>query len=119
MSLIENETTSHPEPSTPPIEEYLILPLYEIGAVKLGEVRLKLHDTHPEAPLSPIYIDLRLLRRFPYAKRIAVEVYQELLKLLQFNLLPDIPTAATPLVSSLSNKLNIGMVTPRTDSKKH
>lgn len=31
----------------------------------------------------------------------------------------DVPTAATPLVSSLSDRLGVGMVTPRTDAKVH
>lgn len=33
--------------------------LFELGAVKFGEFRLKLHETHPEAPPSPIYFELR------------------------------------------------------------
>lgn len=93
--------------------------LYEIGAVKFGQFKLKLHDQFPEAPLSPIYIDLRLLRRFPEAKKSAVDAYEELIKPLKFDLLADIPTAATPLVSSLSDRFGVGMITPRADNKKH
>lgn len=37
--------------------------LFEIGAIKFasrpGEFRLKLHETHPDAPLSPIFFNLR------------------------------------------------------------
>lgn len=33
--------------------------LFNIGAVKFGAFRLKLHETHPDAPLSPIYFNLR------------------------------------------------------------
>jgi uridine monophosphate synthetase len=93
--------------------------LFRIKAIKFGEFKLKLHDTRPEAPLSPIYIDLRVLRRFPDAKSIAVSAYEELIQGLEYDLLADVPTAATPLVSSLSDRLAIGMVTPRTDSKTH
>src|SRR6185369_17238799 len=92
--------------------------LFEIGAVKFGDFKLKLHDTNPEAPLSPVYIDLRILRRFPKAKMAAVDVYKELLKPLKFDLLVDVPTAATPIVSSLSDKMNVGMITPR-EAKTH
>ncbi|MDP3994573.1 MAG: hypothetical protein Q8P91_01970 [bacterium] len=99
--------------------EALSAQLFEIGAIKFGAFRLKLHDTHPEAPLSPIYIDLRMLRRFPQAKLAAVNVYCELIAPLKFDLLADIPTAATPLVASLSDRLKIGMITPRTDAKAH
>src|SRR4030043_668582 len=100
-------------------ESQLCLQLFYIGAIKFGDFRLKLHDKHPEAPPSPVYIDLRLLRREPEAKAAAVDVYLELLKPLEFDLLADVPTAATPLVSSLSDKLGIGMITPRSDVKNH
>lgn len=93
--------------------------LFQIGAIKFGQFKLKLHEKSPNAPLSPVYIDLRALRRFPKAKSIAVDVYQELLQPLKFDLLADILTAATPFASSLSDRLEVGMITPRTDSKTH
>ena len=101
------------------VQETLSKELFDIGAIKFGAFKLKLHDLHPEAPLSPIYIDLRMLRRFPQAKLAAVNVYQELVSPLKFDLLADTPTAATPLVASLSDRLGIGMITPRTDAKAH
>jgi hypothetical protein len=42
--------------------EQLAVELLNIGAIKFGNFRLKLHEKNPDAPLSPIYIDLRLLR---------------------------------------------------------
>ena len=100
-------------------QEALSAQLFDIGAIKFGSFKLKLYDAHPEAPLSPIYIDLRMLRRFPQAKLAAVNAYQELVSPLKFDLLADVPTAVTPLVASLSDRLGIGMITPRTDSKTH
>ena len=100
-------------------QQNLSLQLFEIGAVKFGSFKLKLHDTHPKAPLSPIYIDLRVLRRTPAAKDAAIKVYEELVRPLKFDLIADIPTAATPLASSLSDKLKVGMITPRADKKTH
>ncbi len=100
-------------------QQELSLHLFDIGAVRFGAFKLKLHDTHPKAPLSPIYIDLRVLRRTPKAKAAAIKVYEELVKPLTFDLLADIPTAATPLTSSLSDKLKVGMITPRADKKTH
>lgn len=108
----------HPEGLTE-AQEALSSQLFEVGAIKFGNFRLKLHDKNPEAPLSPVYIDLRILRRFPEAKTAAVRVYEELVQPLRFDLLADVPTAATPLVSSLSDRLGVGMVTPRTDAKVH
>ena len=116
MREIELGDPSHSEGLTEAQEE-LAQDLFEIGAIKFGEFTLKVHQSHPEAPLSPIYIDLRMLRRFPDAKSKAVDVYQELLKPLPFELIADIPTAATPIVSSLSDRLGVGMITPRMGSK--
>jgi uridine monophosphate synthetase len=33
--------------------------LFDIGAIKFGAFKLKLHEKHPDAPLSPIYLNLR------------------------------------------------------------
>lgn len=108
----------HPEGLTQ-TQEQLSRQLLNIGAIRFGSFRLKLHDQNPEAPLSPVYIDLRILRRFPEAKAAAVDAYQELVRPLKFDLLADVPTGATPLVSSLSDRLATGMITPRTDNKTY
>ncbi len=113
-----SENDAHPEGLTDH-QEKLLVSLFDIGAIKFGDFRLKLHETYPDAPLSPLYIDLRMIRRFPETKRAAVEAYRELVAPLSFDLLADIPTAATPVVASLSEVLNIGMITPRTDAKSH
>ncbi|MCL4418560.1 orotidine-5'-phosphate decarboxylase [Patescibacteria group bacterium] len=94
--------------------------LLEIGAVKFGAFKLKLHEKNPTAPLSPIYIDLRVLRSAPpEIKLLACKVYRDLMKNLSFDLLADVPTAITPIVSVLSQITGIPMVTPRTDKKSY
>jgi len=100
-------------------QEALALDLFEIKAIKFGAFKLKLHEKVPEAPLSPIYIDLRILRSFPKALRRTVEALKELIIGLDFDLLADIPTAATPLVAVLSYELEIPMISPRKDEKTH
>lgn len=40
-------------------QEYLALELFDIGAVKFGAYELKHHETDSDAPLSPIYFNLR------------------------------------------------------------
>jgi orotate phosphoribosyltransferase len=35
------------------------LRLFELGAVKFGDFDLKLHEHHPDAPLSPFFLNLR------------------------------------------------------------
>jgi len=42
-------------------KEKLALDLFGLGKIKFGAFKLKLHEKNPDAPLSPIYIDLRNL----------------------------------------------------------
>jgi len=94
--------------------------LFEIGAIKFGAFKLKLHDKNPSAPLSPIFIDHRVLRSAsPEVKLLACRVYQGLMKDLQFDVYADVPTAITPIVSILSQITGVPMITSRTDKKTH
>ena len=90
------------------------------GAVKFGAFRLKLHETQPDAPLSPIYVDLRVLRSFPDALDTAVAALAEMIdaRELRFTRYADIPMAATPLVAVLSHLTRVPMITPR-EAKTH
>ncbi len=97
----------------------LAFALFDIGAVKFGSFKLKLHEKNPDAPLSPIYIDLRILRSFPEAMDLAVSVYEKLTNGIKFDMYADVPTAATPIVAVLSHKTRIPMISPRKDEKTH
>jgi uridine monophosphate synthetase len=90
------------------------------GAVKFGAFRLKLHETQPDAPLSPIYVNLRVLQSYPDALDAAVAALAELLaaRKLEFIRYAGIPMAATPLVAVLSHITRIPMLTPR-EPKTH
>jgi uridine monophosphate synthetase len=101
------------------IKKKLALGLYDIGAIKFGAFRLKLHETKPDAPLSPIYIDLRVLRSFPDVMDSAVSVYADMTKRLKFDIYADVPTAATPIVAILSHETRIPMISPRKDEKQY
>ena len=94
--------------------------LLAVGAVKFGAFRLKLHETKPDAPLSPIYINLRVLRSFPDAMDAAVDALAELIETdgIAFTRYADIPMAATPLVAVLSHVTRVPMITPR-EPKTH
>ncbi|HEY8325952.1 MAG TPA: hypothetical protein VIG77_15745 [Ktedonobacterales bacterium] len=85
------------------------------AAVKFGAFRLKLHETQPDAPLSPMYVDLRVLRSYPDALDAAVATLQELIDAdhLLFTRYADVPMAATPMVAVLSHLTRIPMITPR------
>jgi uridine monophosphate synthetase len=101
------------------LEQRLAEFLIRIEAIKFGAFRLKLHEKNPEAPLSPIYVDLRLLRSYPDAMDVAVDTYIELTKGLKMDLYADIPTAATPMVALLSHRTRIPMISPRKGEKEH
>jgi len=94
--------------------------LLSTHAVKFGEFRLKLHEKQPDAPLSPIYIDLRMLQSYPDALDAAVAALAELIRLheLNFACYAGIPLAATPLVTLLSHQTRVPMITPR-EAKTH
>lgn len=93
--------------------ERLATALAETGAVKFGAFRMKLHQERPDAPLAPIYVDLRVLRSFPDEMDVAVDIYRRLLSGLQFDLLADVPIGSSPFVAVLSHLMRLPMVTPR------
>lgn len=95
----------------------LALELMKIGCIKFGSFKLKLHEKNPDAPLSPIYIDLRLLRSYPTTRAKAVDAFRNMLECQEFDLIADVPTAATPIVSILAHEMRVPMITPRNDNK--
>ena len=100
-------------------QEELAAGLMQIGAIRFGNFKLKLHEKEPDAPLSPIYVDLRILRSFPQTLDAAVQVYQQLSDGIAFDIYADVPTAATPITSVLSYKTRIPMISPRLDKKQY
>ena len=93
--------------------------LFETGAIRFGQFRLKLHEKQPDAPLSPIYVDLRVTRSFPSAFGEIATLYQEMVGALSFDVLADVPTAATPIVAVLSYLMKVPMISPRLEVKEH
>lgn len=93
--------------------------LFEIGAVKFGAFRIKLHETQPDAPLSPIYINLRILRSYPHALAYVAALLDKISRPLSFDLMADIPSAATPIVAVLSHYNGKPMISPRKESKSY
>jgi uridine monophosphate synthetase len=93
--------------------------LFEIGAVKFGAFRIKLHETNPDAPLSPIYINLRILRSYPHALAYVAALLDKISRPLSFDLMADIPSAATPIVAVLSHYNGKPMISPRKESKSY
>lgn len=87
------------------------LSLFNIGAVKLDKVgfRLKLHETNPNAPLSPIFFNLRDADNpkpgpmTPWAYRTAAALLDELVDRveIEFDYFASIPNAGDPFVDAL------------------
>lgn len=102
-----------------PSQQELAVGLMKIGAIRFGNFRLKLHEKEPDAPLSPIYVDLRIVRSFPEIIDPVVQVYQQLSEGIIFDAYADVPTAATPITAVLSYKTKIPMISPRSDKKRH
>jgi orotate phosphoribosyltransferase len=94
--------------------------LLATSAVQFGAFRLKLHERQPDAPLAPIYVNLRVLQSFPDAMDATVEALRELIeaRALRFTRLAGIPMAATPLTAVLSHVTRMPMLTPR-EPKTH
>lgn len=83
--------------------------------------RLKLHQANPDAPLSPVYVNLRLLQSYPRAMARVVSVYRHLLgrEFSAPELLAGIPHAGTPITACLMMATGIPMITPRPETKTH
>ncbi len=118
LSAHEIDREKHPEGFTP-AQESLLTEMMRIGAVKFGDFKLKVHKQHPDCPLSPVYFNLRELIRFPGAKQLAARVYEDMLVQHDFDLLAGVPTAATPIASTVADNFEVGLVTPRADKKAY
>jgi uridine monophosphate synthetase len=76
---------------------------FDLGAIKFGAFRLKLHEKQPDAPLSPIYANLRTADHpknpgplTNEAMDLIGDLYEEVLDLDSFDCFADIPEAGTP-----------------------
>ncbi|MBI4050453.1 MAG: hypothetical protein HY396_00550 [Candidatus Doudnabacteria bacterium] len=75
--------------------------------------KLKLHEKNPDAPLSPFYLNFRLLRSFPRTLQNTALLFKDMCCNMSFDVVADVPTAITPVVAVLSQILDIPMITPR------
>lgn len=98
-----------PRPELPAVAESL----WRANCVKFGHVKLS------GGSESDIYFNLRVLKSFNNYKTTIVDVYERLTDGLEFDFIADIPQAVTPYVSSLCDRLGIGQITPRTETKDH
>jgi uridine monophosphate synthetase len=105
--------------STDAARQAVATALFSAGVIRFGAFRLKLHETVPDAPLSPFYIDLRLVRSYPDLMDKVTDLFVDLMRGLTFDLIADVPTAGTPFAAIVAHKLRKPMITPRMGGKQH
>ncbi|KPJ72603.1 hypothetical protein AMJ48_03065 [Parcubacteria bacterium DG_74_1] len=81
--------------------------IYNRGAVKFGAFKLKLHEKNPDAPLSPIYVTLRLPPEGPLTDGDIEDIGQAIYVMVQqagveFDLVGGIPRAGEPIAKAVS-----------------
>lgn len=104
------------------LQKKLALKLMKVGAIQFDFEkgwRLKLHEQNPDAPLSPFYIDLRVLPSCLDAKEEAVSALIEQAKGLEYDCIAGVPLAAVALASSMADRVGKPQITPRVDKKTH
>lgn len=117
MTYEAQHNPQNPEDLTD-IQEELATALFETGAVKFGDFKLKLHDKFPDVPLSPVYFDLRVLPLYPRAMWKVAEVYSEMgKKNAVFDVCLGIPDAGTPLATAFSLMTDTPQVVLRKETK--
>jgi orotate phosphoribosyltransferase len=81
--------------------ERLDLRLFKAAAIKLGSFKLKLHEKWPDAPLSPIYINIRNMPPGVYA--LMADIFDALIAKegIEYDYILGIPKAGDPIAEAL------------------
>lgn len=91
----------------------LALALFDIGGTKFGAFKLKLHETQPDAPLSPIYLNLRTPDN-PKPGPLTPEIFRSIGQILvqtvadadlRYDAVVGIPNAGNPFVEAFLDAL--------------
>lgn len=97
------------------MNKQLAVNLYDIGAIKFGEFKLK------SGISSPIYIDLRLLASHPETLALVAQEMNNLIEksATTYDILCGVPLTGIPLATAYSLKNNKPMIMCRKEAKEH
>lgn len=99
---------------------YLSYLLFREEAIKFSNEGFKfnLHDKYPEVPLSPNYVNFRDVLRNTFIRNLIADLMLPIVKEINPDLLVDLPQSISPLVTTLSDRTGINIITIRSEALK-
>jgi len=91
----------------------LITKLFDIGAIKFGQFKLK------TGVVSPIYIDLRRIISYPDMLQTIAQLLWHEIKDTRFNVMCGVPYGALPITTSIALLFKQPMIMPRKQAKEY
>lgn len=98
----------------------IALDFYKLKAIKFSKEGFKFnfHSEHPEAPLSPNYLNLRDVFRDPEIRKNIAKQIAPIIKKLKPDILVDLPQSISPITTTVSDMTKIPMISLRSEALK-
>lgn len=83
----------------------LAIKLFDVGAIQFGQFKLKMHEQYPNAPCSPIYLNLRIPPKGKLTDELVLEIGEQLFNLADsedfcYQRIVGLPKAGNPLAEA-------------------
>ncbi|MBU0998908.1 hypothetical protein KKG24_01175 [Patescibacteria group bacterium] len=100
--------------------QQIALDFYRLKAIKFSKEGFKfnLHAEHPEAPVSPNYLNLRDVFRNPEVRKKIAQQIVPIVKKLKPDILVDLPQSISPITTTVSDMTGIPMISVRSEALK-